>query len=302
MKKTFVQTILLVAISTIFAGGEIKFSVPANPKNPANPKAASKLKPLLRLDKTKETKIDLQRRAIVLPLLFEENKGQIAGNVKFLSRTSGFNFYLTQTEAIFSILNPKRPKKSPTILKMKMLGANTEAEIKGVDETIAKTNYYIGGDSTGWHTDIANYESIRYEKIYEGIDVVFHGAKQNLEYDFHILPQADPNLIRLEFGGMKKMKIERNTGDLIFKFKDIELRHQKPFAYQIIDGEKVAVKINYVLLGKNRVGFKVGNYDSSQELIIDPVIYSSYLGGNRQDSTADVAVDTFGNIYIPQAL
>lgn len=118
-----------------------------------------------------------------------------------------------------------------------------------------------------------------------------------MEYDFHILPEAAPKMIQLEFEGMKKTKIDR-SGNLVFKLKGVELRHQKLVAYQIIDGEKREVFAEFVLLGKNQVGFKVGDYDSTQELIIDPIIYSTYLGGSGADDTNDVAVDSSGNIYL----
>ncbi len=56
------------------------------------------------------------------------------------------------------------------------------------------------------------------------------------------------------------------------------------------------------MLGKNRVGFELGEYDRERELIIDPVIYSTYLGGSRQDTAMDVAVDPLGNIYLASSV
>lgn len=243
------------------------------------------------------------------PITFEENKGQTDKSVKFLTRGKGFNLSLSANETVYNVPeancersgkeNRKRKLKPcrTLSLKMKMAGANEDSIIQGIEETVTKSNYYIGNDPTKWLDDISNYKTVRYRKIYQGIDVIFQGSEQNLEYDFHVLPGADPKMIQLEFEGMKKTKIDR-SGNLVFKFKGVELRHQKPIAYQIIDGEKREVFAEFVLLGKNQVGVKVGDYDSTQELIIDPIIYSTYLGGSGADDTNDVAVDSSGNIYL----
>ncbi len=243
------------------------------------------------------------------PVTFEENKGQTNKSVKFLARGKDFNLSLSANETVYNVLeancersgkeNRKRKLKPcrTLSLKMKMAGANEDSIIQGIEETVTKSNYYIGNDPTKWLDDISNYKTVRYRKIYQGIDVIFQGSEQNLEYDFHVLPGADPKMIQLEFEGTEKTKIDRN-GNLVFKFKGVELRHQKPVAYQIIDGEKREVFAEFVLLRRNQVGFKVGDYDTSQELIIDPIIYSTYLGGSGADDTNDVAVDSSGNIYL----
>ena len=140
---------------------------------------------------------------------------------------------------------------------------------------------------------------MRYQNVYDKIDAVFRGSEQqNLEYDFRLALEADPNLIQLEFSGTKKMKID-SRGELVLKFKGGELRHRQPIAYQIIDGEKRVIESRFVLLGKNRVGFALGDYDRTKELVIDPIVYATYLGGsNFHDASVDVAVDASGSIYV----
>ncbi len=63
---------------------------------------------------------------------------------------------------------------------MKMPGANTNAETRDIDEAVTKSGYYIGNDRSKWLEDISNYKAVRYEKIYQGIDIVFRGVVQNL--------------------------------------------------------------------------------------------------------------------------
>jgi uncharacterized repeat protein (TIGR01451 family) len=54
-----------------------------------------------------------------------------------------------------------------------------------------------------------------------------------------------------------------------------------------------------VLLSENRLGFQLGAYDSSQTLVIDPVLsYSTYLGGSGSEVAPKIAVDSAFNFYV----
>jgi hypothetical protein len=45
-------------------------------------------------------------------------------------------------------------------------------------------------------------------------------------------------------------------------------------------------------------GFKLAAYDKTKELIIDPLLASTYLGGNGTESGQSLAIDTGGNVYV----
>lgn len=296
MKNSFTRIILLCAVSIIFADG-FPISVFAKSKNPVKTKTDVKLKSSAGFNKADKTAGKARENSISSPILFEENRGQFARNIKFASRAADYNFYLTQAGAVFSMPNLKQPEKSPFILNMKMLGANMQSEIKGIEEAVTKSSYFIGNDQTKWLSEISNFQKIKIHRIYEGIDLIFRSSEQKLEYDFQLAPEADPNLIDIEFEGIKKVEIDL-AGNLVFRFRGIKLHHQKPFAYQIIDGERREINVKYKRSGKNRIGFKIGEYDKSKELIIDPVVYASYLGGTAGgDSVNDIAVDRDGNVY-----
>src|SRR4030095_12021688 len=51
--------------------------------------------------------------------------------------------------------------------------------------------------------------------------------------------------------------------------------------------------------GEFEVAFRIGQYDSSKSLVIDPVlVYSSFLGGASGEQGLGVAVDSQGSAYI----
>ncbi len=138
-----------------------------------------------------------------LPLSFEENQGQSASEVRYLSHGSGYELFLTPQEAVLA-LQPNVPHDlSPlhrtatlraqrkgrrvgqiTAIRMRLEGANRDARIAGMDKLPGRTNYFIGNDPSQWHTDVPSYAQVRYSSIYPGVDLVFYGNQRRLEYDF----------------------------------------------------------------------------------------------------------------------
>ena len=202
-----------------------------------------------------------------IPLHFEQNNGQPSGPVKFLARGAGYTLFLTSHEAVLQLrnasarrasANPHSAIQTPHLLRMRFAGATESAEVTGEDELAGKTNYFIGNDPTNWRANISNFARVRYHEIYPGVDVVYYGNQQQLEYDFVISPAADPRGIALEFNGAQKIKVDAQ-GELILRTKGGEVRQQKPKVYQEIAGERRTIAGRYVVKGKNRMGLQWRN-------------------------------------------
>jgi hypothetical protein len=208
--------------------------------------------------------------------------------------------------------------ESSTVLRMRLVGANAKATVTGGDELPGKANYFIGNDPKKWRTNVPRYARVRYEGVYRGIDLVYYGNQRQLEYDFVVAPGADPRAIKLDVvaDGVRPAKGERRSppkigasGDLVVRTDGGEVRLLKPVVYQPpIDngqrttdyGQRTPVDAHYALHAGNQVGFKVGSYDRSRPLIIDPVVlsYSTYLGGSGTDQGNAIAVDSSGSAFV----
>ena len=238
-----------------------------------------------------------------LPLSFEANKGQIEQPVKFLSHGPGYHLFLTANEAVLTLRKPQAHAddtkvREGSVLRLKMIGANSAPQIEGQDELPGKVNYFNGNDPEKWQRNVPTYRKVYYKDLYPGIDVVYYGNQRELEYDFVVAPGANPKLIKFAVEGADKISLDK-TGDLLLNLKHGEVRLNKPVIYQLTDaGSRHEVKGDYVI-NKNEIRFKVQAFDSGKPLVIDPVLsYSTFLGSAGNDFALGIAVDSQGNAYV----
>src|SRR5208283_4844758 len=174
---------------------------------------------------------------------------------------------------------------------------NAAPRVVGAEELPGKINYLIGNDPAKWRTNISTYAKVKYQGVYPGVDLVCHSNQGQLEYDFVVAPSMDPKAIRLKFRGAGELRVDRK-GDLLLGSGIKEVRFEKPMVYQELAGKKKPVEGSYLLASADQIGFRLGDYDHSQPLVIDPVLsYSTYLGGDAAEGYA-IAVDTAGDAYV----
>ena len=150
------------------------------------------------------------------------------------------------------------------------------------------------GPRSQWRTGIANFARVRYQGVYPGIDVVYYGNENQLEYDFVLAPGANPDAIRLNFKGDVKVSLTP-AGDLAIDSKDSQILQKAPVIYQ----DKRPIQGRYTLLAHNQVGFRLGRYDRTRPLVIDPIlVYCTYMGSSGADRVTAMKMGPKGQLYI----
>ena len=246
---------------------------------------------------------------------FELNQGQWDSRVKFRAGASR-NLFLTDTGFVIALSQPvhsdstkssslarqKVPSKvSRSFLGLEFIGGNPHPKIAGEKLLAGKSNYFIGNDPTKWKRNVPHYAVVRYSDLYPGINLIVHeNTTGATEYDLLTAPGADPARIQLGIRGARSAKLN-SSGELVLDTPNGSVIGHAPKLYQDIDGVRKNVAGGYVLNDTYKVGFKVGAYDHSQPLMIDPTIlpsYSTFLGGSSSDTGTCIAVDSNGYAYV----
>src|SRR3989442_7217121 len=232
-------------------------------------------------------------------LSFEANLGQAARDVRFQTRAAGYLALFSPDRVPLSLARPGMAGGPAARVRMNFIGARADARIEGLESRVARSHYYLGPDPARWVTDVPHYGRVRYDQLYPGIDLIFYGQPDDLEYDFAVAPGARPETIRIAFGGVKEIHID-GQGDLILETAAGTLRQHRPEIYQEVEGRRRPVEGGYELRGAGAIGFRVGRYDPGRPLVIDPsLVMSSYIGpAPGTDEITDVATDGEGNFYL----
>lgn len=183
------------------------------------------------------------------PLRFEANHGQTASDVKYLARGRGYALLLTQAEALLILGKPAAPKveeqilfNSPfdpsstgarerTALRLRLVGANKEARVFGLQQQAGTANYLIGNNPRAWRANIPTYAKVQYRGVYPGVDLVYYGHQGILEYDFIVAPGADPTVINLALEGASGLDVD-SEGNLRVRVAGGHFTMHRPVVYQ----------------------------------------------------------------------
>ena len=255
-----------------------------------------------------------------LPLSFEADPGHASANAAFLARGSGYALNLTGDAAVLMLcpavrgpaeraarLFAGRLRRSATCeaIRMQLEGTKVTATPAGEEPLPGTVNYFIGNDPAHWRRGVPTFARVRYQGVYPGIDLVYYGNQRQLEYDFVVAPGSDPRAIQLRFDAATKVR-RSTTGDLVVSTSKRTVTFRKPSIYQVVDGRRVSIAGGFAQAGTYAVKFRVGRYDHTKPLVIDPVLeYSTFLSGSGDANAtllgtwADaIATDGEGNAYI----
>ncbi len=125
-----------------------------------------------------------------------------------------------------------------------------------------------GGVSAIGKTALAQQlREVVYQNLWEGVSLTYDATGNAItESTYNIAAGADVASIRLKYN--VPVELQEN-GSLKFKFNKGYIAESPPVAWQEIGNKRIPVIVAYKVSGEE-VGFRVGKYDASQPLTIDP--------------------------------
>jgi hypothetical protein len=253
-----------------------------------------------------------------IPLYFFPNHGRFREQAEFYARTPGYTLWMTKSGLVFDSIRQstfqgqspktgerKHASKLPgefdrEVSRLLFLNANPDPDMKALKGTGYEINYFKGNNPSHWKTGIQASQAVLYDNLYPGVDLKVYGKQDEIEYDWEIAPGHDPERIRFKIAGCDNAGIDAD-GNIVLQTRFGDIVHQKPYAYQIIEGKTIPVAVKYLETDDQVFSFDISACNPDYALTIDPVValeYSTYLGGSSFDYAYGIAVDTDGCAYV----
>ncbi|MFW9768468.1 MAG: SBBP repeat-containing protein [Candidatus Thorarchaeota archaeon] len=156
--------------------------------------------------------------------------------------------------------------------------------------TNSKSNYFLG--NRGTYTDVSSFRKIRYENLWPGIDLEYKATAKGAKYHFLVAAGSDPSQIRIQYSGQDRLVA--NPESVSVEIQD------KTFTDDglVVTQGTQEIHANFDMISDSMICFNIGDYDPSKELVIDPLLSSTYIGGSNDDTGYAIQVDSQGYVYV----
>jgi hypothetical protein len=251
-------------------------------------------------------------------LSFLENKGQWDARARYLLQSGNLNLWITDSGIVYDIYDVSHSvslerrmrcsreefrdlkdtiTRTGHVVRMTFQNA-LHSTIAASDTQPGTTNWFIGNDSTKWVTGARTFGRVTIPELYHGVDLVFYLDHGTPRYDLVLKSGADPKQIAMKFEGQDALMKSGNDG-LRIKTSMGDIEERELYAYQIVDGQRQQISCAFELAENGSASFHLGAYDHAQPVIIDPLLYSTCLGGGGSEMTSQVAlaIDKKGCAY-----
>src|SRR6185295_9274113 len=149
----------------------------------------------------------------------EPKLGQRNSSVLWAARAPGYSIGFTRGATLLQL--------GSRTVSMRLPGQDLAAPFEAGEQFSVPTNYLL----PAFRGSVPAYGRLRRHGVYPGIDIVYYGSGDHLEYDFEIAPGADPSRIRMHFDGADRVRLSEN-GDLLLQLGSDVVTQHAPVVYQ----------------------------------------------------------------------
>lgn len=228
-----------------------------------------------------------QLKALQVPFISGDQQGTGQG-IKFVAKTLAGSVLVSDEGVIYQLKRGSHPNPATVAIKESWIRPKS-SQASGLKPSKARFSFFKGADQGKWKRNVQAFDEVEFGQVYDGVFVTLKAYNNNVEKIFSVAEGADPQRIAIRVEGIADLTVNQ-AGELELRNDHGTLKMTAPVAYQEVKGERKFVKAAYRRLSRNSYGFKVGGYDRSLPLIIDPTIASTFLGD--VDSDLGYAIDS----------
>jgi hypothetical protein len=210
--------------------------------------------------------------------------------VRFAARRQGVSAAFTDRGFTLSArASDESGKEHVQAVEFDFFPDGQSCEPKGERQLPGVHNYFLGNDPAKWHTNVPLFEAVRYDAVAPGIAMVVNSRDGRVAYDLHADPSGDLSNVEVTCRGAESIAIDAD-GSLRVQTESGALCQTPPKAwYELSTGETKLADCRFRVTGPSSYGFEVLNRNRSSKLIVDPLLWSTFLGTTADDAIRGVA-------------
>ena len=274
--------------------------------HPVQPSIAQPLNPTPDLQK-------VQKALTSQSSFFTENKGQWDPSILFVGNTSFGKIAFTKEAIYYQMIkvtekeidesktnsmtqpfvdskNQKKYYQSQTV-KLSFVNPNAPV-IEGTDVLTHYNNYFIGNDPKKWASNCRNFAKVTYQDVWQGIDLAYFFTPEGLKYEYYVDPVAKIQDLQIKVEGADLLNRD-STLQIITSIGTIQDTNLLVFEEDTIKIIQADFSID-----NNIISFQDIPLLRTKPIVIDPLLYSTYLGGSGWDYSNGIEMDANCNVFI----
>ncbi len=228
---------------------------------------------------------------------FVENTGQYYSDIRYFTRTfNGVTGVYPDGTIYYSLSDPDSSKQ----LRVTERAVTDEPDgliVQGSGVTPTRVSYFRGSDPSRWRSQLPTYDRIDLGEVADGISMVLVARGDSVEKLFTLDPGSDVSDLALDITTHRPLTIDDSDRLSVTTVNGI-IAFSRPIAWQVIDGTRRPVDVDYSIVASNRYGFRLGQYDTAHAVIIDPLLQSTYYGGSAGDTVQDLVVSDEDRVLV----
>ena len=258
------------------------------------------------------------------PVMFIENVGQFADEIRFQARGSQGVLDLADNALTITVFGPQASNQALTLpgarpsqlempssqnrqairLKLSFTGANTSPLIEPFDRLDTHVSYYLGNDPAKWHVDVPVWGGVRYKDLYPGIDLELISEAGQWQPRLVMHPGANLNAVNLRVEGADSLRLDGQSllmetafGETRLPLLQVENAVGDNLPAPILTGSQVKTPFAALSILSSVSSVKgAGQVEASDS---SDLLYGTYLGGSSDNDYAmGIAVGPDGAAYI----
>jgi hypothetical protein len=240
---------------------------------------------------------------------FTENRGQWDSRALYFTGGPGKNVWVTRDGFVIDLFRNERREggsegsedfRRGHVIRFQLEGSSPSAQAFGSSRIPRQLDYIQGGEQSRVVSTYA-YKEAYVSNVYRGVDLRTYLDSGDFRYDLVAAPGADTSQIRFRVDGSDRITVDEK-GSLVIQTSLGPVKQSRPIVFQQVGSNRKMVDAKFTVTG-NKVGFKLGTYNRSLPLVIDPLVYGSYVGadsrgGESDDVVFDGGADAKGNLYM----